>query len=198
MVDFICRSLRAPTVQELSLILRGMSSPSCESPASIGLLLLDVDGVLTDGTVGLDDSGQEIKFYHARDGLGIRLAQQAGLQVGAISGRGAPSVTLRLQELDIALIIQKSAGKADGLERLCDRAGVAPAHTAFIGDDIVDLPAMQRCGYAIAVADAVDEVRAAADLVTEACGGRGAVRETVEHILKRQNQWETLIARYTR
>jgi 3-deoxy-D-manno-octulosonate 8-phosphate phosphatase (KDO 8-P phosphatase) len=160
------------------------------------MLLLDHDGVLTDGTIGLDDRGQETKHYYSRDGLGIRLAQQNGLAIGVITGRGARSVTLRLQELDIELIVQRCNGKADGLAKLTDRAGIAPEHTAFLGDDIIDLPAMRRCGYPMAVADATVEVRAAATYVTDAPGGRGAVREAVEHILKTQGKWDAAIAKY--
>jgi 3-deoxy-D-manno-octulosonate 8-phosphate phosphatase (KDO 8-P phosphatase) len=164
---------------------------------SIELLLLDHDGVMTDGTIGLDDRGREIKHYYSRDGLGIRLAQRNGIQVGVITGRGAPSVTLRLQELDIELVVQRSNGKADALAKLTERAGVAPQNTAFMGDDIIDLPAMRACGYPMAVADATVETQAAATYVTDAPGGRGAVREAVEHILKTQGKWEAAIAKYT-
>jgi len=164
----------------------------------IQLLVLDVDGVLTDGVIGLDDRGREIKHYHSRDGLGIRLAQRAGLAVGVITGRGAPSVTLRLQELDIELVVQRCDGKADGLARVAKRAGVNMEQAVFVGDDIVDLPAMRLCGLSVAVADAVAEVRDAADHVTGAPGGRGAVREVVEYVLKAQGHWESVVAQYTR
>jgi 3-deoxy-D-manno-octulosonate 8-phosphate phosphatase (KDO 8-P phosphatase) len=163
----------------------------------IELLLLDHDGVLTDGTIGLDDRGREIKHYYSRDGLGIRLAQRNGIQIGVITGRGAPSVTLRLQELDIELIVQRCNGKADGLAKLTQRAGVTPQHTAFLGDDIIDLPAMRACGYPMAVADATAETQAAATYVTDAPGGRGAVREAVEHILKMQDKRDAANAKYT-
>ena len=165
--------------------------------SAIQLLVLDVDGVLTDGTIGLDDRGRETKHYYSRDGLGIRLAQRAGLPVGVITGRGAPSVTLRLQELDIELVVQRCDGKADGLRQVTQRAALTPAQAAFVGDDIVDLPAMRAAGYAIAVADATPEVHAAADHITQAPGGRGAVREAIEHILKAQHKWQPVIAKYT-
>jgi 3-deoxy-D-manno-octulosonate 8-phosphate phosphatase (KDO 8-P phosphatase) len=171
-------------------------NPTMANLTDIQLLVLDVDGVLTDGTIGLDDRGREIKHYFSRDGLGIRLAQRSGLEVGVITGRGAPSVTLRLQELDIELVIQRSDGKAEALKQITERAGVQPHQAAFIGDDIVDLPAMRTCGYAMAVADATDEVRAAADHITDARGGRGAVREAIEHILKAQNKWDAAVAKY--
>jgi len=132
------------------------------NPPSLRLLLLDHDGVMTDGTIGLDDRGREIKYYYARDGLGIRLAQRNGIEVGVITGRGAPSVTLRLQELDIELVVQRCNGKADGLAKLTERAEIPPEQTAFLGDDLIDLPAMRACGYPMAVADATVEVRAVA------------------------------------
>ena len=167
-----------------------------QPPDAIRLLLLDLDGVLTDGTIGLDDRGDELKFYYTRDGLGIRLAQKHGIDIGVLTGRGAPSVTLRLQELDIELIAQWVRGKGDGMKKLLDRAGVSAAETAFLGDDLVDLPAMRACGYPMAVADAVPEVKAAAAHITDARGGRGAVREAVEHLLKAQGKWQQVLAHY--
>jgi len=165
-------------------------------PASIELLVFDVDGVLTDGSVILDDRGVELKRFHVRDGFAIKAAMSLGLKVGILTGRSTQAVTLRMTELGVKLFMQGVLDKAVGFETLCQRAGVLPENAAYLGDDLIDLPAMNRCGYPMAVADAVIEVRREARFTTTAPGGRAAGREAIEHILKAQNRWDEVVKRY--
>jgi len=165
-------------------------------PQNIRLLLCDADGVLTDGSIIVDDAGVELRRFHVRDGLGIQAAMGVGLQVGVISGRIAQATAKRLQYLGITLVMQGQADKGAALLAACQAAGVPPEATAFIGDDLIDLPALKRCGYPMAVADAVDEVQAAARFITPQPGGRGAVRAAIEHILRAQNKWSLIVNRY--
>lgn len=163
---------------------------------NIKLIIFDVDGVLTDGTIGLDDHGIESKHFHVRDGFAIRAAKRLGLAVGVVSGRASRSVTHRNNELGIDLALLGVRDKAIGLETLCQRAGKDPQQAAFVGDDLIDLPAMLYCGYPIAVADAVAEVKAVAQHITHHRGGCGAARDAIEHILKAQQRWDELLEQY--
>ncbi len=167
------------------------------TPSSIKLLVFDVDGVLTDGSIVVDDHGVESKRFHVRDGFAIRAAMSLGLKVGVLTGRSARAVTLRVAELGIDLFIQQVREKANGFKTLCQLAGVALEDTAYLGDDLVDLPAMLLSGYPMAVADAVTEVRLEAQFVTNAPGGHAAAREAIEHILKAQGRWDQVTDRYT-
>ncbi len=160
------------------------------------MIVFDVDGVLTDGSIILDDRGRESKRFHVRDGFAIRAAMMLGLKIGVVTGRSSACVTLRMSELGVDLLLQGVKDKAIGLETLCQHAGVEPPEAAFIGDDLIDLPAMLRCGYPIAVADAVKEVKGIARYNTHARGGRAAAREAIEHILKGQKRWDELLERY--
>ena len=164
-------------------------------PADIRMVVFDVDGVLTDGRIILNDHGVETKTFDVRDGFAIVAARRLGLQVAALTGRSSRVVTLRMTELGVDPFIQGSGDKAAGLQAICERAQLQPPQCAFVGDDLFDLPAMLRCGYPIAVADAVAEVRARARYVTTAPGGRGAAREAIEHLL--QGRWQQLVERYT-
>lgn len=164
--------------------------------AAIQLIVFDVDGVLTDGSIVIDDHGAESKRFHVRDGLAFKAAMQMGLKIGVLSSRSAPCVTLRMTELGVELLIQGVRDKAVGLETLCQMGNVGVEEAAFVGDDLVDLPAMLRCGYAVAVGDAVEEVRGVAKYITNAKGGQGAARETIEHILKSQGRWDELLEQY--
>lgn len=166
------------------------------TPTPLKLILFDVDGVLTDGAIHLDGRGAETKRFNVRDGFAIRAAQRAGLKVGVLTGRSSVAVTLRMEELGIDLYIQGAKNKAIGLETLCQQAGVEMSETAYMGDDIPDLPAMLRCGYRIAPADAAAEVRGVADLITQQPGGQGAAREAIEHILKAQDKWEDVLEEF--
>lgn len=163
---------------------------------SIRLLLLDVDGVLTDGRIFYGADGEEIKGFHVRDGLGIRLAMRAGIAVGVVTGRQSRALLHRCRDLGIELICAGIGDKAAVLDRIVEQTAVAPRHIAFAGDDLVDLPLMRKVGLSIATADAHDIVKLHADLVTTAPGGAGAVREICEALLKSQGLWESIVKEY--
>ncbi|MEX0653964.1 MAG: HAD-IIIA family hydrolase [Phycisphaeraceae bacterium] len=170
--------------------------PPTPNPQRIRLLVLDVDGVLTDGAIVLDEQGRESKRFHVRDGLGIKLLRDNGVEVAVLSSRSSRAVTLRMAEVGVTRVVQGAADKAAGLARLLAEAGVPADQTAYMGDDLQDLPAMHRCAYRMTVADAAKPVRDAADYVTFAPGGHGAVREAAEHLLRAQHKWRQAIARY--
>jgi 3-deoxy-D-manno-octulosonate 8-phosphate phosphatase (KDO 8-P phosphatase) len=155
-----------------------------ERAKKVRLLLLDVDGVMTDGRLGFDGEGRECKFFYARDGIGIKLLQQAGVRVGILSGRRAKVVSLRAKELGISLIRQKIKDKAQALGEILETEKLRPEQVCYMGDDLVDLSVLRRVGFAVA------EVKFMAHLVTRNPGGRGAVREVCEKILKIQGKWE--------
>ena len=167
-------------------------------PASIELIIFDVDGVLTEGTVAIDDYGIESKHFFVRDGLAIRLAIRAGLRIACISGRSSRATTLRMMEMGIHPIMQGVRDKAAALAALCEREGIALEHCSFVGDDLVDLPAMRCCGYPVAIADAPMQVKAEAAYVSRATGGRGAAREVIAHILGSQGRWDQIMNGYLR
>jgi 3-deoxy-D-manno-octulosonate 8-phosphate phosphatase (KDO 8-P phosphatase) len=163
---------------------------------SVRLLCLDVDGVLTDGTVALDDLGHETKRFNAKDGLGISLWRKLGGEVAVITGRAGLAVRHRLEELGVRHLYSGSHDKLLDLRSAAEACGVPLEAVAFVGDDLPDLPAMRACGYPVAVHDAAQEVRDAAAFVTAAPGGRGAVREAVEHLLRTQNRWNDALAMF--
>lgn len=149
----------------------------------IKLLILDVDGVLTDGKFYLGADGFESKSFHTQDGLGIKRCQQAGITVAIISGRNSPVVDLRMQQLKVDYVYQGIHDKSVIFEELLDKTGYSAEQTACVGDDLPDLPIMQRAKLGIAVNNAVDEVLSAADWVASRDGGEGAVREICEYLL---------------
>lgn len=151
--------------------------------SDVSLLTLDVDGVLTDGSVTYSSSGEELKSFSTRDGFGIRLWIECGGTVAVITGRGGEAVKRRCAELGIEHVIERSKNKSEAIDTVCSATGIAPAAAAHVGDDWPDLAAMHRVAYPIAVADAQSEVRDAAAWTTHKPGGHGAVREAIEHIL---------------
>ncbi|HLM58261.1 MAG TPA: HAD family hydrolase [Pyrinomonadaceae bacterium] len=165
--------------------------------AGLKLLLLDCDGVLTDGRITLVEGGDELKSFHTRDGHGLVMLHRAGLQSGIISGRTSGAVERRARDLGIRFVRQGELNKVVAFEEVLKEAGVAPDEVAFVGDDVVDVPLMRRSGLAVAVSDATEETRAAAHYVTRLPGGFGAVREVCELILKAQGRWDELMRRYT-
>ncbi len=166
------------------------------SPADITMLVLDVDGVMTDGSIVLDDDGREIKRFSVRDGFGLTLWKQMGFEVAVITRRAGRALQHRARELGIGLVIQGAKDKSEALGQLAARSGTPPERMAFVGDDWPDLPAMRRVGYPIAVADAEPLVRRAAAFVTTRAGGRGAVREAIEHLLSAKGLMERAAALY--
>ncbi len=161
--------------------------------SNVELLCLDVDGVMTDGGIHLDDNGMETKRFHARDGIGIRVWTTLGYQVALITGRSGNAVKHRAAELGIRHVVQASTDKAQALDSLLGELSLTPAQAAVLGDDLPDLAMMRGAGYAIAVADAVPEVRRAAAFVTTLAGGDGAVREVIEHLLREKNRWDEAV-----
>jgi len=164
----------------------------------IKLFLCDVDGVLTDGSIFIG-AAREFKRFNIRDGLGVVLARRAGLKVGWVSARPSLATKLRAAELKIDFLVQQGdhTSKTGAIEQLLAREKFLWAETCFVGDDIIDLGPIRRAGLAVAVADGVDEARAAAHFVTRARGGHGAVREVIEMILKKQDKWEQFVRNYS-
>jgi 3-deoxy-D-manno-octulosonate 8-phosphate phosphatase (KDO 8-P phosphatase) len=165
--------------------------------AAISLLLLDVDGVLTDGSVLYADDGAELKRFHVRDGSGLKFWRETGNRAAIVSGRSSAAVERRARELGIAPVLQGRSDKGAALDELLADLKVDPERVCAIGDDLPDRPVLRRVGLAVAVADACAEVREAAHYVTTAPGGRGAVRETIEWLLKLRGEWATVVARYS-
>ena len=167
----------------------------------IKLLLLDCDGVLTDGGLYYTFDGKRVlegaKVFHIHDGLGLKLAREAGLKVGIISGRISPALSARARDLQIDYLHQGIDDKLSVYEHIRTTEGVAGEEVAYAGDDLPDLPVMRRVGLAIAVADAVVEVRESAHFVTNKPGGRGAAREIAELLLKAQDKWRGSIQRFS-
>lgn len=164
--------------------------------AGIEMLVLDVDGVLTDGRIITHPDGSESKSFHVLDGHGIRLWQRAGLKMAWLSGRSSTATSRRAAELQVAHVLQDCHFKLPALQQLLEQVGVAAPHVAYVGDDLMDLPPMRYAGFGVAVANAVEEVKQGADYVTARPGGAGAVREVIELILKGAGRWAGLMERY--
>ncbi|MBN2270219.1 MAG: HAD hydrolase family protein [Sedimentisphaerales bacterium] len=167
-----------------------------ESLDKIELLVLDVDGVLTDGSIIVNADGSEAKSFNVRDGHGIRLWQRAGFKTAIISGRSSPPTKIRAEQLEIEHVLEGCHYKLPALEKLLDELGLAPENVAYIGDDLPDLPVMRCVGFGAAVANADNELKEYADYVTARPGGAGAVREVIEYILKTKGKWQDLMKRY--
>ena len=157
---------------------------------------MDVDGVLTDGKLYFTTDGQEFKMFDVQDGHGIAMAQRVGLTIGFISGRPSKATTRRAADLGVKIVLQKPTNKMEMVETVKRQHGFANDEIAFMGDELVDLPVLRRVGLAVAVPNAMDEVKRAAHYVTRRRGGNGAVREVIEMILKAQGSWKNAIAKY--
>ena len=166
----------------------------------VKLLLLDVDGVMTDGRiyyVPRPAGGMfETKTFHSRDGIGIRYAREAGIKIGIISGRGSDTVRYRAAELKLDFIEENSIKKIPPYERILQAAGVKDDEVCYVGDDLVDLPILKRVGFAVCVQDGHSLLRRHVHYVTKARGGLGAVRETIEIILEAQGRWKAVVDGY--
>jgi 3-deoxy-D-manno-octulosonate 8-phosphate phosphatase (KDO 8-P phosphatase) len=160
------------------------------------LLILDVDGVLTDGRLFFDDSGKEYKCFHARDGHGIKLLRQSGVEVAVISGRKSSSVALRMKNLGVELVYQGHENKRSAFAEILQRLVLKPAQVAHVGDDVLDLPVMVQAGFAVAVADAHFAVKQRADFCTQSPGGLGAVREVCDLIMQVQGTFDNVLQSY--
>ncbi len=164
----------------------------------VRLLVSDVDGVLTDGRMILSERGDELKAFHARDGMAVALARRAGLRTAFVTGETSPLAKTRGDKLGVDADVLGARRKGQTLDELCAQFGVSARAVAYVGDDLLDVPALQRAGLAIAVADAAPEVRAVAHVVTRGRGGTGVLRECVELILKAQGSWRATVAAYIR
>ena len=167
-----------------------------ERASRIRLLLFDVDGVLTDGVVIMHADGSESKGFHIKDGAAIVWAQRAGLSVGLLSARASGATTHRAAQLAVRIVQQGVPNKHDAFEQVLRDTGVDEAAVAYMGDDLLDLPILRRAGLAAAPADAVAEVRDSVHWVSAARGGRGAVRELIEMVLRAQGRWEAVLAEH--
>ena len=169
-----------------------------ERARKIRILMMDVDGVLTDGRILRDSLGHELKSFDVKDGHGIVMVHRAQIKTALISGQQSEATARRAEELGIELVFQKVWNKLEAYERILADTQLTHAEVAYVGDDLIDIPLLRRVGLAVAVANAVDEVKAVAHLVTRRPGGQGAVREVIELILRAQGQWESLLERYTK
>ena len=177
----------------------GFTAAVAARARKIRVLLMDVDGVLTAGNVFLmplaDGTAVEMKAFHSQDGAGLKLAREAGLRTGVISGRESAATTRRAEEVGMEFVFQGRGEKLPAYEEILRISGVRDSEVAYIGDDLPDLPVLERVGLAIAVSNAVDEVRRAAHHVTRRSGGDAGVREAIEGILKAQDKWRAVAKR---
>jgi 3-deoxy-D-manno-octulosonate 8-phosphate phosphatase (KDO 8-P phosphatase) len=168
-----------------------------EKALKIKAIVLDIDGVLTDGSIGYNENSNEIKFFNVRDGLGITLARRAGLLVGILSGRSSLANRTRAKELKLDFLYEKKMNKNEAFSQLLEDNNLKADECLYIGDDLIDIPPVKRAGIGVAVGDASDDLVKYCDLKAKAFGGKGAVREIIEWLLKEQSKWENIITKYT-
>ena len=166
--------------------------------ARVKLLLMDCDGVLTDGKIWILENGDDQKAFNTRDGLGLELLHKSGLRSGIISGRTSGAVERRASHLGMEFVRLGCRDKTKAFDEVLMSAGLVESEVAFVGDDLTDIPLIQRAEFGVAVADAAPETRLHAHYVTKATGGNGAIREVIEVILKAQGRWNDLVAKYFR
>ncbi len=162
----------------------------------IKLLVMDVDGVLTKGEIAIISDGTEMRLFNSQDGVGLMVAHQAGLQTAIITGRATEAVRKRAEEVRITHLVMGTFSKLQPLLALCQKLGLHLHEVAYVGDDVPDIPPMKQVGLAVAVANAVEEVKRVAHYITERAGGEGAVREVIELILKAQGKWEQAVGEF--
>lgn len=167
-----------------------------KSIKNIKLLLLDVDGILTDGRIIYDNNGVESKAFHVRDGHGLKMLQRAGIQVGIITGRQSNVVAHRAKELGIEFVYQGAKNKMIPYEEILAKTGLEDFQVAYAGDDLIDLPVLRRVGFSFTVADAVSDIKPYVDYITTLAGGCGAVREMCDLLLRQSGQWDDITQRY--
>ncbi len=168
-----------------------------EKLKQIKMLLLDVDGVLTDGKITYSDSGEQIKSFDSKDGLGLRLLMDAGIKVGIITGRSSKALKHRCANLGIDLLFDGISDKSLALNDIIQQTGIEVSNMAFVGDDLIDLPVMKKVGVSVAVCDASMDVKDHSDIVLSQNGGDGAVRELCETILKAKDLWDNILKKYS-
>jgi len=172
-----------------------MDDDVLERARRLRLMVFDVDGVLTDGTLYLGESGSEMKAFNVRDGHGLKMLKESGVELAILSARRSRAVDLRAAELGIVLVEQGASNKGASFDRLIGRLQLPPAAVGYMGDDVVDLPVLARCGFAVSVPEAPEIVRERVHHVTRSSGGRGAAREICELIMRAQNTLEQTLAR---
>jgi 3-deoxy-D-manno-octulosonate 8-phosphate phosphatase (KDO 8-P phosphatase) len=168
-----------------------------EKALKIKAIVLDIDGVLTDGSIGYNENSNEIKFFNVKDGLGITLARSTGLLVGILSGRSSLANRTRAMELKLDFFYEKKMNKNEAFSSLLKDNNLKAEECLYIGDDLIDIPPVKRAGIGVAVGDASKELVDCCDLKAKTFGGKGAVREIIEWLLKEQGKWENLITKYT-
>jgi len=169
------------------------SSFPFDKAKGVRMLILDVDGVLTEGQIFMDKNGDESKAFNVRDGHGIKMLQRTGIRIGILTGRTSEVVERRASDLGIEHVVQGSLRKADGILTLCEKAGIDASECAYMGDDVVDLPAMQKCRLTLAPVDAHPGVLARVDWVSGNAGGRGAVRQAAEGLILAGGFWDKVV-----
>ncbi len=173
-----------------------MDEKILEKARQVKLLLLDVDGVLTDGRIIYDSRGRDMKFFDVHDGMGVYLLKKAGISTVLITAKGSRAIKPRAADMQVAEVYADISPKSSALEKITRKHKVKLEEICFVGDDLVDLCLMKRVGFSIAVANAVPEIKNLADHITSRLGGRGAVREVAELLLKSQDKWEGLVKAY--
>ncbi|MCD4655910.1 MAG: HAD-IIIA family hydrolase [Planctomycetes bacterium] len=163
---------------------------------NVKLLIIDVDGVFTDGKIIYDNADIELKCFDVKDGLGLYLLHKSGIKTAIVTGRESKIVEKRARELHFTCVYQNVQNKLKVFESLLSEFSLSPNETCYVGDDLPDLPVIKACGIGVAVADAVDEVKNAADFITSKNGGEGAIREVSEQILKAQGKWDELLQNF--
>lgn len=176
---------------------KAISKQVRERAAKVRLLILDVDGVLTDGRIIMDHKGREIKAFDVRDGHGLRLLMEAGIEVAILTGRSSPVVQRRADDLGITRVRQGVHDKVGAYQEIAREVGITDDETCFVGDDVVDIPLLKRVGIPIVVADGAPEAKRLARYITQSPGGRGAVREVCDLLLQAQGKWAEVLRRYT-
>ncbi len=164
-----------------------------EKASDIHMLILDVDGVMTDGSIIMDKHGDELKAFNVRDGHGIKMLQRAGICIGIITGRNSAVVAARAEDLGITNVIQGCLNKAEGLRQMEIQSGITANQCAMMGDDVLDLPPMYQCGLSLAPADAHHAVISYADWASDAAGGRGAIRQASEGLIIAAGKWDAIV-----
>ena len=175
-----------------------MSAAAVERAKAVKVLILDIDGVMTDGRIIYGIYGEELKFFDVQDGFGIFLLNRAGIRSVIVTAKRSRIVKMRGRDLKVAKVYHGYTDKLIPFNKIVKRFKVTPEEVCFIGDDLIDIPVLKRVGFAVAVPNAVDEVKAASHHITSKTGGRGAVREICDLILKSQNKWDSATAKYFR